>query len=48
MTTKELAHTIRLIAMSCKSKDVMSCEFGNEFHDRVEAVLNSVEDYEHI
>ena len=37
--TAELARIIRLMAFSCKSKDVMSCEFGNEFYDRVKNLL---------
>jgi hypothetical protein len=36
---EELARTIRLVALTCKDKDVFSCEFGNEFHDRVLALL---------
>jgi hypothetical protein len=39
MNIPSMAHTIRLIAFSCKSKDVMSCEFGTEFDDRVRDFL---------
>jgi hypothetical protein len=35
----EIAHTLRIIAMTCKNSDVMSCEFGNEFHDRAVNLL---------
>jgi len=32
---QELANVIRKLTFVCKSKDVMSCEFGNEFNKRV-------------
>ena len=36
---RSMANVIRIMAFSCKSKDVMSCEFGNEFGERVERYL---------
>ena len=34
-----MANRIRIIALGCKNRDVLSCEFGNEFAPRVEAYL---------
>ena len=39
---KLVADIIRIITFDCKSKDVMSCEFGNEFAPRVEEYLREV------
>ena len=36
------ANIIRIMTLGCKSKDVMSCEFGNEFAPRVEEYLREV------
>jgi len=38
----DLATEIRMLTFNCKSKDVFSCEFGNEFGSRVEALLAEV------
>ena len=35
----EIANRIRIMTFGCKNKDIMSCEFGNEFAPRVEALL---------
>ena len=43
-----LAHDIRIVAMTCKSQDVFSCEFGNEFHERVLALLKEAVEMKHI
>ena len=39
MKAREMANCIRIMAFQCKSKDVMSCEFGNEFGRRVEEFI---------
>ena len=39
MTTEGMANRIRIMAFMCESKDVMSCEFGNEFGRRVQEFL---------
>jgi hypothetical protein len=39
MDITRLANKIRIMAFQCKSKDVLSCEFGNEFAARVEKFL---------
>ena len=39
MTTEGMANRIRIMAFMCESKDVMSCEFGNEFATKVEKYL---------
>ena len=42
MTPKEIAHTIRIIALTCRNNDTMSCEFGNEFSDKVEKLIEEM------
>lgn len=42
MNTKQMADTIRMIALHCESADVLSCEFGNEFAKKVEEFLDVV------
>lgn len=39
MRNSKLANQIRNLAFSCKSKDVFSCEFGNEFADGVDSLI---------
>ena len=39
MVAHLMANRIRIMAFQCKSKDVMSCEFGNEFGRKVEEFL---------
>lgn len=39
---KLAANRIRIMTFGCESKDVMSCEFGNEFAPRVEEYLREV------
>ena len=34
-----IANRIRILAIGCKNRDALSCEFGNEFTPRVEAYL---------
>ena len=34
-----MANRIRILAFSCKSREVFSCEFGNEFAPKVEDYL---------
>lgn len=34
-----IANNIRILAIDCKSRDTLSCEFGNEFAPKVEAYL---------
>ena len=44
---EELTHAIRVMAMTCKNNDVSSCEFGNEFHARVLALLKETVEMKH-
>ena len=39
MDVKYHADRIRILAIGCKNHDVMSCEFGNEFGDKVEEYI---------
>ena len=34
-----IANRIRILTIGCKNRDVLSCEFGNEFAPKVEAYL---------
>ena len=36
---EEMARIIRIMALWCKDKDVLSCVFGNEFAPKVEEYL---------
>ena len=36
---ENIAHTIRIMTFTCKSHDVFSCEFGNEFCEKVIELL---------
>jgi len=42
MKVKDIAHSIRIIAMTAKNTDVMSCEFGNEVHQKFEAIIDKL------
>jgi len=35
----EMSRIIRILAMGCEDKDVLSCAFGNEFAPKVEEYL---------
>ena len=39
MNARDMAHRIRMLALSCKNRHTQTCEFGNEFADRVEEYL---------
>jgi hypothetical protein len=34
-----IANRIRILALHCKNRDTLSCEFGNEFAPKVEDYL---------
>jgi len=41
---KEMADRIRCMALGCMSTNTMSCEFGNEFADKVYKYLQNIKE----